>query len=143
MFLRQGLLGWWLALFLLLSGLPAWSDLQPPLKSKAGADSGPSDTNCHGDPLPEGAMARMGTLRLRAGEPVRGLTFSPDGKTAMKNHHENTKEESTKEERHEASGIGAFCVFFSCFRLSCFRDSRWRSTRRDRTIPDPCPPSRN
>jgi WD40 repeat protein len=55
------------------------SDPKPPPVAPKASDPLPTG-DLHGDPLPSGALARMGTLRLRHECSVSAIEFSPDGK---------------------------------------------------------------
>jgi WD40 repeat protein len=46
--------------------------------------------DARGDPLPAGAVARMGTLRLRHGNLVTAVVYSPDGKFVAAGGHDRT-----------------------------------------------------
>jgi RNA polymerase sigma factor (sigma-70 family) len=54
------------------------AELEKPAKDQAGEKP---RRDRHGDPLPRGAIARLGTLRWRALGEVEALAFSSDGKT--------------------------------------------------------------
>jgi WD40 repeat protein len=63
-------------------GLAAFPGLPDDPKNAPGAPmpaERPSRSDGLGDPLPQGAVARLGTMRLRTGAPVERLGFSPDG----------------------------------------------------------------
>jgi RNA polymerase sigma factor (sigma-70 family) len=55
---------------------------QSPVEALPGKVDAPAEigTDRQGDPLPDGAVARIGSARLRHGSPLYQLTYSPDGK---------------------------------------------------------------
>ncbi len=68
-------------------------------------------TDRHGDPLPQGAVARLGTWRMRHRGPVYSLALSPDGKHLVSggsaDHMVRIWDAATgRELRHLPAGIG-------------------------------------
>jgi WD40 repeat protein len=59
--------------------LPDPAPAEPP-GAKGSAPAEARHTDRYGDPLPDGALARLGSLRWRAGAQVDWLTWAPDGK---------------------------------------------------------------
>jgi RNA polymerase sigma factor (sigma-70 family) len=59
---------------------PAKSVTQVSAKPEAADEHKPA-ADRYGDPLPRGALKRLGTTRFRPGDRVNGAAFSPDGKT--------------------------------------------------------------
>jgi WD40 repeat protein len=66
----------WAALALAVSLLLAQFSPEP----GASAAGPPARVDRYGDPLPPGALARLGTTRFRAGYVIFALAFTPDGK---------------------------------------------------------------
>jgi RNA polymerase sigma factor (sigma-70 family) len=78
-----------LAILLIGCATAAGLVLQPARKQadnkveSPGPPAGSAQKDRHGDALPQGATARLGTVRLRHSENISPVVFSPDGKRAM------------------------------------------------------------
>ncbi len=75
---RNTLWGVGIALVLVGEQSPTWAS-QPQPAPAAVHEQDPRDAV--GDPLPRGAIQRLGTVRFRHGNTIIGLALSPDGKT--------------------------------------------------------------
>jgi RNA polymerase sigma factor (sigma-70 family) len=71
------------ATLMLLSPGPAAEEPATDSPKQADTPALTPRVNALGDPLPEGALARLGTTRLRHGGHIRYVSFTPDGKRLL------------------------------------------------------------
>src|SRR5262245_30125532 len=67
--------GRWAIVVVVTVPLLGWA-LEPPTEARPAKDR----VDLHGDPLPQGAVARLGTVRFRHPGAVHAVAFSTDGK---------------------------------------------------------------
>jgi RNA polymerase sigma factor (sigma-70 family) len=78
--LALGALGLGAALAVLPQPVVPRPQPQPPGEARAPARPEEPPADAQGDPLPEGAVARLGTVRFRYWRSIGGIALSPDGK---------------------------------------------------------------
>src|SRR5262249_34027411 len=100
-----------------LAGARRWAGGPRPggekgVRQEAPGGGGPAPrTDRHGDPLPQGAVARLGTWRMRHRGPVSCLVLSPEGKQLVSggsaDHLVRIWDAATgRELRHSPAGVG-------------------------------------
>jgi WD40 repeat protein len=77
----------WVLLGVFVLGCAHGDAPSPSSARPAGGTTSPR-MDLHGDPLPRGALARLGTVRLRHNSAIRSLAYSPDGKTIASGCHD-------------------------------------------------------
>jgi RNA polymerase sigma factor (sigma-70 family) len=106
-----------LALAALAAALLPWSKAPPPAPVRLSAAAGPARgpaTDRHGDPLPAGAVARLGTERWQLGfDGPTFLSFTPDGHSLLSGCQEAALWDVTTGRRLRTFGSG-----FSALALS-------------------------
>jgi RNA polymerase sigma factor (sigma-70 family) len=63
-----------------LAAGPADGRREPAPEARGAPEQKPARTDRYGDPLPDGALARLGTIHLRCQGEISGLAYSPDGR---------------------------------------------------------------
>src|SRR5262249_8895956 len=78
------------AICLVVAGLgPLGSTVEGQQATESSPDARPT-ADSHGDPLPGGALARLGPTRLRHGADITFVAFGPEGKSLITAGQDNT-----------------------------------------------------